>query len=318
VEFRAHTFTTFHVDNINGADLWNPTPRFLNSRDLWLGFVSSFSPAHDGNWWGIALDGFFADLFFADNNVVAFFVGHGSGGRSIDVHSVSTNGTISLGENRGRACTAAPDVVMYTLVVIELPKSFIPPTLNVEVTPIIAPCVPDCCVVVTPPCPPCNVSPCICGLSNCTPSYCADCLGFLTNPCLCRLANCPRAFPCDCRILVQVPPIPPVNVASRIIADWVRLNNIHQSEVCGINPMWFGVYNDSFAVFRLETAVRAALWSETVAGFEFNYNHSYRIRIYNNGEFYTLNEALAAGLITADNVRDIWTRFAVRYHNFRV
>ena len=48
-----------------------------------------------------------------------------------------------------------------------------------------------------------------------------------------------------------------------------------------------------------------AMWTETVADYDFNYSNGNRIRVLYGGEFYTLTQAYENGYLTKENIADI-------------
>ncbi len=54
-----------------------------------------------------------------------------------------------------------------------------------------------------------------------------------------------------------------------------------------------------------------ALWTETVAGHDFNYSDGNRIRVFYKGEFYTLTQAYENGYLTKENIKDIHTKWEI-------
>ena len=52
-----------------------------------------------------------------------------------------------------------------------------------------------------------------------------------------------------------------------------------------------------------------ALWTETVADYDFNYSDANRIRVLYKNEFYTLAQAYENGYLTKENIKDIHTKW---------
>jgi hypothetical protein len=55
-----------------------------------------------------------------------------------------------------------------------------------------------------------------------------------------------------------------------------------------------------------------ATWSEEVAGYEIEYFYGNRIRVWNNGDFYTLPVAYEQELLTEQNMGEIHERWVSR------
>ena len=75
-----------------------------------------------------------------------------------------------------------------------------------------------------------------------------------------------------------------------------------------------GTYESGAIVAMLagsDESFDCALWTETVADYDFNYSDGNRIRVLYDNEFYTLTEAYENGYLTKENIADIhikWDR----------
>lgn len=71
---------------------------------------------------------------------------------------------------------------------------------------------------------------------------------------------------------------------------------------------YYGKYESGAIVAMLagsEECFDCALWTETVAGYDFHYSDGNRIRVLYESEFHTLTQAYENGYLTKDNIRDI-------------
>ena len=69
-----------------------------------------------------------------------------------------------------------------------------------------------------------------------------------------------------------------------------------------------GTYESGAIVAKLagsDESFDCALWTETVADYDFNYSNGNRIRVLYGGEFYTLTQAYENGYLTKENIADI-------------
>ncbi len=71
---------------------------------------------------------------------------------------------------------------------------------------------------------------------------------------------------------------------------------------------YFGIYEGGAMVAMLagnNEGFDSAIWTETVAGYDFNYLDGNRIRVLYGNEFYTLTAAYENGYLTKENIKDI-------------
>jgi hypothetical protein len=145
--------------------------------------------------------------------------------------------------------------------------------------------------------------------------YCGSCGGHFGVPCFCRLENCIHHTPCQCSALD--------NPFELIINDWMRQNPnadrpwrelMHLGTFSSDTGSPVGTF-DAVVVFGLESIVTDNLWSETIAGYTFNYNHGYQIRVWwsESGRVTTLGGALD-WILTEDDISKIHAEFNSLYH----
>jgi hypothetical protein len=170
---------------------------------------------------------------------------------------------------------------------------------------------------------------------NCSGSICTpDCNSDVTH-CycdhICIFCLIPWCITDDCPRTLWTP-----ELARQIIHDcYYPYEDCEQTQDMIFNRelMYLGTYGNSVVIFGLEMLVSDSLWSEEVEGFTFNYNHGYRIWVWDSqtGVLWGLTRshwmsmtmpvlipgALEAGLLTADDVGEIHRLFEVQYHGTR-
>lgn len=85
---------------------------------------------------------------------------------------------------------------------------------------------------------------------------------------------------------------------TKITTDYAQLHNIEETNV---DFICYGEFHGTHVVMFNEMALQV-LTSETVDGVTFNYPTSTHLTAYNNGEFYSLQEAFDNGLLTHSNL----------------
>ena len=93
----------------------------------------------------------------------------------------------------------------------------------------------------------------------------------------------------------------------RIKEDWASRSQWITPEDVRIDQ-YFGTYNGKVALMISDnaTSFHAAVWYEKVAGFVFHYGSGQRVLVWYNGNFFSLPEAYEQGLITAEDVENIF------------
>ena len=85
---------------------------------------------------------------------------------------------------------------------------------------------------------------------------------------------------------------------TKITTNYAQLRNIEESNV---DFICYGEFHGTHVVMFNEIALQV-LTSETVDGVTFNYPTSTHLTAYNNGNFYSLQEAFDNGLLTHSNL----------------
>lgn len=66
---------------------------------------------------------------------------------------------------------------------------------------------------------------------------------------------------------------------------------------------YYGTYDGAVVFFGYGATM--AVWKINVAGVEFQWNHGANLKVYKEGEFYSLEEAYELGLLTEKNIKSI-------------
>lgn len=79
---------------------------------------------------------------------------------------------------------------------------------------------------------------------------------------------------------------------------------------------YYGTYESGAIVAMLagsDESFDDAMWTETVAYYDFNYSNGNRIRVLYGGEFYTLTQAYENGYLTKENIANIHRKWELDY-----
>ena len=107
-----------------------------------------------------------------------------------------------------------------------------------------------------------------------------------------------------------MPPPPNDELKLEIIKDYLVWSGIQSDKTPNeIDCEFYGVYNESIAVYFHTAGAYQTPLEEKIAGYKFIYPDSRVIRIWNNGKFYRMLEAYEKGLITETNIFDISRAF---------
>ena len=92
---------------------------------------------------------------------------------------------------------------------------------------------------------------------------------------------------------------------AKITTDYAKLHNVEEKYV---DFICYGEFHGTHVVMFNEIALQV-LTSETVDGVTFNYPTSLHLTAYNNGNFYSLQEAFDNGLLTHGNLVTLRNKF---------
>ena len=99
------------------------------------------------------------------------------------------------------------------------------------------------------------------------------------------------------------------NQRAEIISDYLSWSGLKGNiEAYEVRYKHFGIYGDSVAIYFHTAGAYETPVEEEVAGYTFSYPDSRIIKIWNNGKFYKMQEALDNGLISEDDVKKIHTK----------
>ena len=102
----------------------------------------------------------------------------------------------------------------------------------------------------------------------------------------------------------------PDELKAEVLDDYLIFSGIQSDKKSEeIEYEFCGSYGDSVAIYFHTSGAYETPIDEEIAGYRFTYPDSRVIKIWNDGKFYKMSEALELGLINEDNVETIHTSF---------